>query len=177
MLKVHTWSDRLHQSFLNQRESYIGANSTIFKTIEYVLPGTSFTELQCQQIERAFYRHLMGKLGLSTKFPLAYKFGPHKFQGAALLEVYVSQMIGKLIIFLYQSNIRSQLSNTFTLSMEAIQIEVGSTTQFFSLQFQDYGCLTPASWLSQLWESLSKYDVTLSKPDLNMRPHVNLILH
>ena len=79
-------------------------------------------------------------------------------------------MIGKLIIFLYQADISSQLSTTFTLSMEAIQIEVGSTTQFFSLQFQDYGCLTPASWLSQLWESLSKYDVTLSKPDLNMRP-------
>ena len=170
LLKVHTWSDRLHQSFLNQRESYIGANSTIFKTIEYVLPGTSFTQLQCQQIERALYRHLMGKLGLSTKCPLAYKFGPPKVQGAALLEVCVSQMIGKLIIFLYQSNIRSQLSNTFTLSMEAIQIEVGSTTQFFSLQFQDYGCLTPASWLSRLWESLSNYDVTLSKPDLNMRP-------
>lgn len=62
----------------------------------------------------------MGKLSMSTKFPLSYRFGPHKFQGAALLEVYVSQMIGKLVIFLYQANIQSQLSSMFTLSMEAI---------------------------------------------------------
>ena len=103
---------------------------TIFETIEYILPGTSFIETQCRIIERALYRHLMGKLGLTTKFPLAYKFGPHKFQGAALLEIYVAQMIGKLMVFLYHANIESQLHSTFILSIEALQLEIGSKQQF-----------------------------------------------
>ena len=64
-------SERLHHSSLNQKEAYIGSNRTIFKKIEYILPGTSFTEAQCRILERALYRHLMGKLGLTTKFPLA----------------------------------------------------------------------------------------------------------
>ena len=128
--KVNKWSERLHTSFLNKKESYIGANTTIFKTVEYILPGTSFTEIQCVKIKRALYRYLMNKLGLSSKFPLAHKFGPHRFQGAALMEVYIAQMIGKLLVFLSQANINSQLSDTYTLSMEAIQIEIGSATQF-----------------------------------------------
>ena len=53
--KVNKWSERLHTSFLNQKESYIGANTTIFKTVEYILPGTSFTEIQCVKIGRALY--------------------------------------------------------------------------------------------------------------------------
>ena len=118
--KVNTWSERLHRSFLNQKEAYIGANTTIFKTIEYVLPGTLFTEAQCRILERALYRHLMGKLGLTTKFPLAYNFGPHEFQGAALLEMYMAQMIGTLMVFLYHANIDSQLHTTFILSIEAL---------------------------------------------------------
>lgn len=71
------WSERLHTSFLDQKECYIGANTTIFKTVEYILSSTSFTEIQCTMIEHALYWYFMNKLGLSSKFPLAYKVGPH----------------------------------------------------------------------------------------------------
>ena len=53
--KIKTWSDRLHKSSLTQKEAYIGVNTTIFKTAEYILPGTSFTETQCALIERTLY--------------------------------------------------------------------------------------------------------------------------
>lgn len=54
----------------------------------------------------------MGKLGLSSRSPLEYRYGPYKFQGAALLEVSVAQLIAKLIAFLHQANLPSQLSTT-----------------------------------------------------------------
>ena len=172
--KVTKWSERLKTSFLNCKESYIGAKTTIFKTIEYILPGTTFTELQCRQLERILYKHLMGKLQLSSKLPLEYKFGPHKFQGAALMEIFILQFICKLSIFLHHANINSQLSTTILVSIEAIQIELGSRFQFFGLQFNDYGHLTPPSWLRHLWHAAWKNNVKIYKVDADIRlPRLN----
>ena len=89
-------------------------------------------------------------MGLSSKFPLEYHNEPHKFQGAALLEVSVAQLIANLLIFLHQANVPSQLSTTLLVSLEAIQVEIGSVEQFFLLNYNDFGMLTPNSWLQQL---------------------------
>ena len=161
--KVTIWNDRVGASYLTKKEAYIGATTTIFNTVEYSLPGTSYSDNECRRIERALYRKLLGKLGVSSKFPLEYRYGPYKFQGAALLEISVAQVIAKLLIFLHQANSSSQLGTTFLVSLEAIQIEIGSVVQFFSLPYCDFGMLTPSSWLQQLWRSLSMYSIKLTK--------------
>lgn len=84
-------------------------------------------------------------------------------------------MVGKLLVFLSQANIDSQLSNTYTLPMEAIQIEIGSSTQFFPLLYCDFGCLTTISWLSRLWESISKFFVRLQNPSSSLLPPQELM--
>ena len=144
--KVNPWSDRIKTSHLTPKEAYVGAQTTIFKTIQYALPATSFSESQSRKIESALYQNLLGKLNMSTKLPLEYRYGPHKFQGAALLKVYVFQLIAKLSIFLHYANLKTQLGNIYLASMEAMMIEIGSTTHFFSLPFPDYSHLTPVSW-------------------------------
>ena len=161
--KVTKWSDRVGASALSKKEVYIGANATIFRTIDHSLPGTPYSDAECRTIERALYRKQMGRLGISNKFPLKYRYGPHKFQGASLLEVSVAQIIVKLLIFLHQANTKSQLGTIFMVSLEAVQIEVASVTQFFSLPFHPYGTLTPFSWLQQLWRTLSIHAISLSK--------------
>ena len=168
--KVTTWNDRLGNSSLNKKEAYIGANISIFKTVEYPLPGTSLSDTQCRIIERALYKKLMGKMGMSSKMPLEYRYGPHKFQGAALLEVAVAQLIAKLLIFLHQANLKTQLSTTLLASLEAIQIEIGSTKQFFRLSFPDFGYFTPVSWLQQLWHNVSKYNISLFRANSTLNP-------
>lgn len=51
--KINIWSGRLGASSLNRKEAYNGANSTIFKKVEYALPGTSYSDQECYTIERA----------------------------------------------------------------------------------------------------------------------------
>ena len=68
--KATTWNDRLNQSNLSKKEAYVGVKTTLFNTIEYSLPGTSFSDTQCRKLERAIYKHLMNKVGVSSKFPL-----------------------------------------------------------------------------------------------------------
>ena len=40
---------------------------------------------------------------------------------------------------------------------------------YFSLPFQDYGHLTPYSWLQQLWGAVSKYGIAMYKPNSSMK--------
>lgn len=71
------------------------------------------------------------------------------------MQVFVQIVIEKLKVFLFHGGQTTQLGITFTASMEAIQIEVGSSEQFFSLLYSKYGFLTPFSWLSTLWDVIS----------------------
>ena len=145
--KVTKWGTRIRNSSLTLKECYVSATTAMFKTILHSLPACSFTRKEC-------------KLGLSKKFPLVYRFVPHKLQGLGLLQIYVHIIIEKLKFFLPHMTQTTQLGLSLQASLETIQIEVGSSTQFFSLGFHTYVFLTPISWMSILWESVSK---TLSK--------------
>ena len=87
-----------------------------------------------------------------------------------LLQVFVHIMIEKLKIFLFHGDRQTQLGITFKASFEAMQVEIGSTSQFFSLKYSQYGFLTPSSWLSTLWDATSRYGVTLTPGNWTLQP-------
>ena len=90
------------------------------------------------------------------------------------MEEFVSQLIGNLSLFLHHANIKSQLSSTILVSYEAMQVEIGSRYQFFQLHYADFGHLTPNSWLRQIWNTISKYGITLCKPNTTiLLPRIN----
>ena len=168
--KITKWTGRAKTSSLTQKECYVGANTALFKTILHVLPACSFTRKQCKQLETLLYKDLLPKMGISSKLPLVYRYAPHKFQGLALLQLYVHIIIEKLKFFLPHATRQSQLGMTFQASLEAIQIEIGSQQQFFQLNFHTYGFLTPTSWLATLWEGVSWYSLQLQPGRWDLSP-------
>ena len=168
--KIRTWTSNVIRSFLTKKETYVAATTTIFKTIMFILPSCSFSRKQCKTIEVLLYKELLPKMGVSSKMPLPYRFAPFQFQGMNLMQVFVHIMIEKLKVFLYHADQHTQLGITFKASLEAIQIEVGSSTQFLSLMYSKYGFLTPFSWLSTLWDSISQYGISLTSGTWALKP-------
>ena len=148
--KIRTWTAKVIKSSLSNKETYVAATTTIFKTIMFILPSCSFSRKQCRAIEVLLYKDLLPKMGVSSKIPLPYRFAPHQFQGMNLMQVFVHIMIEKLKKILFDADQPTQLGKTLKASLEAIQIEIGASEQFFSLSCAKYGFLTPFSWLSTL---------------------------
>ena len=172
--KVTKWGTRIKHSSLTPKECYVSATTAMFKTILHSLPACSFTRKECKQLEVILYDFLLPKLGLSRKFPIVYRFAPHKFQGLGLLQIYVHIIIEKLEFFLRHMTQKTQLGLSFQASVETIQVEVGSSAQFFSLGFHTYGFLTPISWMSTLWEGVSWYTLQLTPGKWSLQPpHIN----
>ena len=104
---------------------------------------------------------MLPKMGVTGKLPLVFRYAPLKFQGLSMMQIHVHIIIEQLKLFLSHGGHSSQLGLTYTASVEAMQVEVGSLTQFFQLDFNKYGLLTPDSWLSKLWRGLWKYGISL----------------
>ena len=64
----------------------------------------------------------------------------------------------------------TQLGLSFQASLEIVQIEVGSSTHFFSLRYHSYGFLTPVSRMSTLWEGISWYAIQLTPGKWSLPP-------
>lgn len=168
--KITKWGQRMKSSSLTQKECYISATTAMFKTILHSLPACSFTKNECKQLEVLLYGFLLPKMGISSKFPLVYRYAPHKFQGLALLQIYLHIIIEKLKLFLPNVTKKSQLGLSFQASLETIQLEIGSASQFFRLRFHDFGFLTPISWLATLWEGISWYNIQLMPGTWTLQP-------
>lgn len=168
--KFHTWGTRIKQSSLTPKECYVSATTAMFKTIMHSLPACSLNRKECKRLEIILYDYLLPKLGLSKKFPLVYRYASIKFQGLGLLQIYVHIIVEKLKFFLTHMPQKIQLGLTFQASLETVQIETGSTQQFLSVSFYQYGFLTPISWMSTLWEGVSWYALQVSPGSWNLRP-------
>ena len=172
--KIIEWTTKVVKSSLTHKETYVAATTTIFRTIMFILPTCSFSRKQCRVIEVLLYKNLLPKMGVSSKMPLPYRFAPYQFQGMNLMQVFVHIMIEKLKVFLFHADQPTQLGQTLKASLEAIQIEVGSKEQFFSLSYEKYGFLTPFSWLATLWDALYSYGISLKPGTWNLKlPRTN----
>ena len=63
----------------------------MWKSIEYILTATTFTEKECEQLCKELYRPLMPKLGCNRNFPLALRYNSASLMGLELANPYWEQ--------------------------------------------------------------------------------------
>lgn len=65
--KIIKWTTKVVKSSLSRKETYVATITTIFKTIQFILPSCSFTRQQCRIMEVLLYKDLLPKMGVSCK--------------------------------------------------------------------------------------------------------------
>ena len=161
--KVKNYTSKLRYSSISKHHAMISASTSIFRSIIYMLPGSSFTEKDCRTIEKELYTTLLPKLGVNSKMPLPYRYGTHMFQGLNMLHVHSQMMIEQLKLFLTNAHNDTQIGIMYRATLESMQLEVGSIHDVFSLPYPSYCILATQSWLKVLWYCLHKYGITVKK--------------
>ena len=96
--KITKWTTKLKASSLSKHHVYIDANTSIFKSITYILPGSTFTPQEFSLIESVLYKDLLPMLGVNSKMTLSYRYATSQFQGAGMLHMH-SQMMGTALLY------------------------------------------------------------------------------
>ena len=117
--------------------NYVAANTSIFRTIIYGLPGCCYSLTECRKLENILYSDLILKMGLSSKLPLPYRYGGLSSQGMGLIHSHLQMLIEQLRIFLEHIQLDTQLGVSYQATLETAQLEVGSMSDFFYHIFMD----------------------------------------
>lgn len=83
-------------------------------------------------------------------------FGPVEFGGLNLPDVYCSQTISQLTLFLSHLRAHDKTGRLILISMSYLQITIGSNISFLHKPFTTYTKWIDQNWLTSLWRALHK---------------------
>ncbi len=160
--KCLNWAERIRRCNLSRSEVHTAMSTTIWKTIEYSLQSTTFTEKQCSKLANTILSAALPRMGLCRNIDRRPLFSSTLFQGFDLKHPYCIQGLKKLKLLLDPSNCTTSL--LIQESINSLQLECGLGPQFFSLDPAPYKCLIENTWVSSLWQFLHDTNISLKLP-------------
>ena len=166
--QVSTIIEKINQSFqfmerfpIPRHLVWLGLKQSLWKSIEYVLPATTMSRQDAKMIAKALYAKLLPKLGCNRNFPLLLRYNHPSLLGLGLRDPYLEQGLAKLQMFLDHGTadtISGQLCRT---SLEHHQLEIGSFSSMFDLDYGKFSFLTSSTWITCLWEFVNEHNIQL----------------
>jgi hypothetical protein len=104
LLKTQRWVDQVRIGRLSQAEVWFSLTLYIMKTLEYPLMATSLTQRQCNQIMQPVLGAGLKALGISRSTNRDVVYGPQRYQGIGIPDLWLTQGILKLWIALAQGD-------------------------------------------------------------------------
>ena len=131
--------------------------------ITYCLPITTFTAKECQKIQSPFFNALLPKLGINRNMPRDLLHGPSQLAGLGLVNLESEQLSMHVSGMIAQIRKRDRVGQTMLASIDALQIYLGTSEQFFKLQAHtiDYRPDRKESQLVYIWEELNQLGCSL----------------
>ena len=161
--KIRDWNELIRTSYLNKHDVHLSAFSSIFKTIEYVLPATSLNTSECRKLDTLMHKVYVSRIGINQHLPLAYRYAPKRYQGLSSIHIESTQLIHKLKIFLSHVNQNTQLGRSIMSMLESTQLFLCVDTNFLQLDYNKYGHIIKKEkgWLAHLWQMCHKYKIQI----------------
>ena len=109
---------------------------SIWKSINYVLPTTTMTRTDVKHLVKELYYPLLPRLGCNRNFPLLLRYNPSYLLGLDLCDLYIEQGLHKLLNFVTRGGVDSITGNMLHTTLEYHQLEIGSSTLIFNLDYK-----------------------------------------
>ena len=105
----------------------------MWKSIEYVLIATTFTEKECAQISKELYRPLLPKLGWNRNLPLLLRYNDVSLMSLGLANPYWEQGFSHIELILSHGNRDTITGKLLTVMIEQHQLAIGCMNNIFIL--------------------------------------------
>ena len=149
--KTDTWNAQVNAGYLNQHEAWTALNSTIMKTIEYLLPAITLTPKDSTKIMAPVLEAGLKSSGICRYMARELVYGSRKFQGLGIKNPQIKQGIDKIMFWLQQTYRKNLGDRLVQQTYEEMQLETGSQIPFFLLPFKRYKKAVTNSWIKDVW--------------------------
>jgi len=104
---------------------------------------------------KPLYKQLLPKIGVDGSLSKMYRHGSAKCLGLGLPDMYVEKPISKINTLLSNYQINSMVSKHLRVSIEELQLEIGTDIPFTHCSYSKFVSLATGSWVKSLWKTLS----------------------
>jgi hypothetical protein len=104
----------------------------------------SLTEVQCSAILSPALNAVLPKLHMNQHKARSIIYGPEKYGGLYLPNVYTLQCVGQLSLFVGHLHSQDKTATLILISMNTLQLLVGSLSPFLQLPYPNY-----AKWIER----------------------------
>ena len=173
------WADLVRSGKLTQAEAWFSLTFCIIKSLEYPLMATSLSQAQCDIIMKPILNAGLPALGYNRKMPSAVVFGPRRFQGIGIPELWILQGVLKLWLAVAHGDAPTITGCSLRALLSLHTIELGLPGTFLQQDFEKYGHLASHSWLKHLWIFCAETNIRLepSSPPLQLaREHDQFLM-
>jgi hypothetical protein len=168
--KTNLWADKVRSGRLTPTEAWFSLTFCMMKTLEYPLMATSLSHEQCYTIMRPLLQAGLPVLGLNRHLTRSVVYGPRRFQGVGIPDLWVLQGILKLWLALAHGDAPTITGCSLRAALSLHMIELGLPGYMFQQDFTQFGHLATHSWLTNLWIFCDESNLQLhpSTPSLQL---------
>jgi hypothetical protein len=151
LIKTHRWADRVRVGRLTHAEAWFSLTLCMMKTLEYPLMATSLTQKQCDQIMQPVLDAGLKALGISRTLNRDVVYGPKRYQGLGIPDLWLTQGILKLWIAIAHGDAATITGSSLRAVLALHTLELGLPGSFLLHDYNTFQHLATDSWLKHLW--------------------------
>ena len=161
--KLESWNSKVKSSFLSASEKIKSYNSYTSKGVEYVLPTSSLSENQCNDLDKLVTPILYHAHSIQKNNSKCVLYSPQKYGGFGHKSVWHLQGILKLKFFLTHYRRHDTTGRLIKISIHWTQLEAGVSTPFYKHNYKKLAPLLTPTWVTHLWDYLSSCNSTIEE--------------
>jgi hypothetical protein len=148
-------------STLTRQETYWAFTLFFRPQLTFCLGALFLREQECITIQSPALQATLSKLHLNRNTSRAIIFGPPKYGGLNLPDLYTSQGISQLTLLLGHLRIGDATGSLMLIDLSHLQLQVGSSTLFLNLPYHNYAKWTESGWLPSIWQFLNRANLKI----------------
>jgi ribonuclease HI len=158
---VKNWNVRMLHSGLAPsliRQSY---ESELKSQLKYRLPLYMFTEEQCNALMKIISPTLLHSHYLNKNYPRSLLEANDQYGGLNIIHFYDLMGMEKSKFLFMHLRRQDTTGRLLQIAMQHTQLECGSASLFFNIDFTKFSPLVTPTWLTNLWEYYDKRAITM----------------
>ena len=145
---------------ISNKEATTASVSTIGRSIRFPLTATALTSSQCGEVDRAWKRHTLNKMGIAKTAPKEVAFSPVDIGGMGLHHTEIDQTIDHIKMIIAHGNMDTVTGKLLRNTIQQLTIETGLQGEPLNHNLENITYLTENTWIENTIRCCRRYKVT-----------------
>ena len=160
------WASTNRTSGLLAKDILLSYYSRLHPQLTYRFSTSNLSHSQCETLMRIILPVLINAHHIQRHFKYSLAMAPPRYGGLNLTHHFYTLLFLKLQKFIYHIRQKDKSGKLLSISLETTQLQLGTSTPFFSIPHSTWSHLVTHTWSTHLFYILEKCYISVTYPSL-----------